>query len=51
MVTFSPRRIAVAAVAGLNPFHPAAVQQTLNELAQHGTDTTTIIANTRMAKR
>jgi hypothetical protein len=47
LVTFSPRRIAVAAMAGINPFHPAAVQQTLNELAQHNVDATAIIANTR----
>jgi hypothetical protein len=48
LVTLSPRRIAVAAVAGLSPFHPAAVQQSLNELAQHGCDTTAIVANTRL---
>jgi hypothetical protein len=48
IVTFSPRRIAVATVAGLSPFHPAAVQQSLNELAQHGCDTTAIISNTRL---
>ena len=48
MVTMSPRRIAVAAVAGIEPFHPAAVQQTLNELAQHSTDASAIIANTRI---
>jgi hypothetical protein len=48
IVTLSPRRIAVAAVAGINPFHPAAVQQSLNELAQHGCDTTAIIINTRL---
>jgi hypothetical protein len=48
IVTFSPRRIAVAPVAGINPFHPAAAQQTLNELAEHGCDTTAIIINTRL---
>jgi hypothetical protein len=48
IVTLSPRRIAVAAVAGISPFHPAAVQQTLNELAQHNVDATAIIANTRL---
>jgi HJR/Mrr/RecB family endonuclease len=48
MVTISPRRIAVAAVSGINPFHPAAVQQTLNELAQHGTDASAIITNSRL---
>lgn len=48
MVTISPRRIAVAAVAGIEPFHPAAVQQTLNELAQQSTDASAIIANTRI---
>ncbi|HEY4235635.1 MAG TPA: hypothetical protein VGM76_19540 [Lacipirellulaceae bacterium] len=48
IVTLSPRRIAVAPIAGINPFHPAAVQQTLNELAQHGCDTTAIIINTRV---
>jgi hypothetical protein len=48
IVTLSPRRIAVAAIAGINPFHPAAVQQSLNELAQHGCDATAIIANTRL---
>ncbi len=44
----SPRRIAVATVAGVEPFHPAAVQQTLNELAQHNVDASAIIANTRV---
>jgi hypothetical protein len=48
IVTFSPRRIAVAPIAGISPFHPAAAQQTLNELAQHGCDTTAIIINTRL---
>jgi hypothetical protein len=48
IVTISPRRIAVAAVAGISPFHPAAVQQTLNELAQHKADASAIIANTRL---
>jgi hypothetical protein len=48
IVTLSPRRIAVAAIAGISPFHPAAVQQSLNELAQHGCETSAIIANTRL---
>ena len=48
IVTLSPRRIALAAVAGVNPFHPAAVQQTLNELAQHNVEASAIIANTRL---
>jgi hypothetical protein len=48
IVTLSPRRIAVATIAGISPFHPAAVQQSLNELAQHGCDTSAIIANTRL---
>jgi hypothetical protein len=48
IVTLSPRRIAVAPVAGINPFHPAAAQQTLNELATHGCDTTAIIVNARL---
>ena len=48
VVTFSPRRIAVAAVTGVRPFHTAAVQQFINELAQHGCDRSAIITNCRL---
>jgi hypothetical protein len=47
-VTFSPRRIAVAAVSEVNPFHTAAVQQTVNGLVQQGCDTLAIITNARV---
>jgi Restriction endonuclease len=47
-VTFSPRRIAVAAVSEMNPFHPAAVRQVIDDLAQKGCDELGIITNARI---
>ncbi len=47
-VTFSPRRIAVAAISEINPFHAAAVQQVVNELAQKGCDELGIVTNARL---
>jgi hypothetical protein len=47
-VTFSPRRIAVAAVSEVNPFHAAAVRQTIDELAKKGCDELGIITNARL---
>ena len=47
-VTFSPRRIAVAAVSEVNPFHAAAVRQVIDDLAQKGCDELGIITNARL---
>jgi Restriction endonuclease len=47
-VTFSPRRIAVAAVSEINPFHTAAVRQVIDELAQKGCDQLGVITNARL---
>jgi Restriction endonuclease len=47
-VTFSPRRIALAAVSEINPFHAAAVRQIIDELAQKGCDELGIITNARL---
>ncbi len=47
-VTFSPRRIAVAAVSEINPFHAAAVRQIVDELAQKGCDELAIVTNARL---
>jgi len=47
-VTFSPRRIAVAAVSEIAPFHAAAVRQIIDELAQQGCDELGILTNTRL---
>jgi hypothetical protein len=48
VVTFSPRRIAVATPSGIRPFHTAAVQQLINGLGQQGCDAAAIITNTRL---
>jgi hypothetical protein len=47
-VTFSPRRIAAAAVSEVNPFHAAALRQVIDELAQKGCDELGIITNARI---
>jgi hypothetical protein len=47
-VTFSPRRFALAAISEIRPFHTAAVQQIVGELAHHGCDALVIITNTRV---
>jgi Restriction endonuclease len=47
-VTFSPRRIAVAAISEIDPFHTAAVQQVVHALAQQGCDSLGIITNARL---
>ncbi len=47
-VTFSPRRIAVAAVSEVNPFHTAAVRHVIDDLAQTGCDELGIITNSRL---
>ena len=47
-VTFSPRRFALAAISEIRPFHTAAVQQIVGELANHGCDALAIITNTRV---
>jgi hypothetical protein len=47
-VTFSPRRIAVAAVSEMNPFHAAAVRQVIDALAQNGCEALGIITNARI---
>ncbi len=47
-VTFSPRRIAVAAVSEVNPFHAAAVRQFIDGLAQKGCDELGIVTNARL---
>jgi hypothetical protein len=47
-VTFSPRRLAVAAVSEINPFHAAAVRQIIDDLAQKGCDELGIITNARL---
>jgi hypothetical protein len=48
IVTFSPHRIAVAVSSGIRPFHTAAVQQTIHELALHGCDSSAIFTNGRL---
>jgi HJR/Mrr/RecB family endonuclease len=47
-VTISPRRIAVAAVSEVNPFHAAAVRQVIDDLAQKGCDELGIVTNARL---
>jgi hypothetical protein len=47
-VTFSPRRLAVAAISEVNPFHAAAVRQIIDELAQKGCDELGIVTNARL---
>ena len=47
-VTFSPRRLAVAAVSEIVPFHAAAVRQIIDELAHKGCDELGIITNARL---
>jgi hypothetical protein len=47
-VTFSPRRLAVAAVSEVNPFHAAAVRQVIDNLAQKGCDELGIVTNARL---
>jgi len=47
-VTFSPRRLAVAAPSEVRPFHTAAVQQTINDLAEHDANALAIITNCRL---
>lgn len=47
-VTFSPRRLAVAAVSEINPFHAAAVRQILDALSNQGCDELAIITNVRL---
>jgi hypothetical protein len=49
-VTFSPRRIAVAAVSEVNPFHPAAVRQVIDDLARQGCEDLGIITNARITE-
>lgn len=47
-VTFSPRRVAAAAVSEINPFHTAAVQQSVHALSQQGCNQLAIITNGRV---
>jgi hypothetical protein len=47
-VTFSPRRIAVAAVSEIIPFHAAAVRQIIDDLAQKGCNDLGILTNARL---
>jgi hypothetical protein len=47
-VTFSPRRIAVAAISEINPFHAAAVRQIIDDLAQKGCHELGIVTNARL---
>lgn len=47
-VTLSPRCFAVAAVSEIRPFHAAAVQQLINQLAPHGCDAMAIVTNARI---
>ncbi|MEX2092656.1 MAG: restriction endonuclease, partial [Pirellulales bacterium] len=47
-VTISPRRIAIAAVSEVNPFHAAAVRQVIDDLAQKGCDELGIVTNARL---
>lgn len=47
-VTFSPRRIAAAAIADVNPFHAAAVRQIVDALSQKGCDELGIVTNARL---
>jgi hypothetical protein len=47
-VTFSPRRIAAAAISDVNPFHAAAVRQVVDALAQKGCDEFGIVTNARV---
>ena len=47
-MTFSPRRIAVAAVSEIVPFHAAAVRQVIDDLAQKGCDELGILTNARL---
>jgi hypothetical protein len=49
-VTFSPRRIAVAAITDVNPFHAAAVRQMVDALAQKGCDELGIVTNARVTE-
>ena len=47
-MTFSPPRLAVAAVSEVNPFHAAAVRQVVDELAKQGCDELGIVTNARI---
>jgi hypothetical protein len=47
-VTFSPRRLAVAAVSDVNPFHAAAVRQVIDDLAKQGCEEMGILTNARI---
>lgn len=47
-VTFSPRRIAAAAITEVNPFHAAAVRRVVDALAQQGCDEFGIVTNARV---
>jgi hypothetical protein len=47
-ITFSPRRLAVAAVSEVNPFHAAAVRQVIDDLAKQGCEEMGILTNARI---
>jgi hypothetical protein len=47
-VTFSPRRLVLAAVSEITPFHAAAVRQIVDDLAQKGCDELGIVTNARL---